>query len=87
MHTDPNKSGLVGAIMLGGLHVVWSLFIGLGWAQWLLDFSMWAHMARFPVALGPFDMVAAATVIVVAAILGYCALYILATVWNKVHGT
>lgn len=86
MHTDPNKAGLVGAIMIGGWHVVWSLFMGLGWTQWLLDFSMWAHMVHFPVVAGPFDVGAAATVVVVASILGYCVGYILATVWNKVHG-
>ena len=85
MHTNPNKAGLVGGTVLGGIHIVWSLLVLLGWAQALIDFSMWAHMARSAVIVGPFGASAAATVIVVAALVGYVIGYALATVWNKVH--
>jgi len=37
------------------------------------------------VVAGPFDAGASATVIVLAAIIGYAVGYILATVWNRVH--
>ncbi|HEY4516335.1 MAG TPA: hypothetical protein VJG64_00110 [Candidatus Paceibacterota bacterium] len=85
MRTDPKKAGLVGAVIIGGWHVVWSLLIILGWAQALVNFSLWAHMLQVPVVAGPFDVAAAATVIVIAAIIGYAVGYILATVWNRVH--
>ena len=85
MRTDPKKAGLVGAVIIGGWHVVWSLLIILGWAQALVNFSLWAHMLRVPVVAGPFDAGASATVIVLAAIIGYAVGYILATVWNRVH--
>jgi len=85
MHTDPNKAGQVGAVLIGGWHLIWSVLIFLGWAQPLMNFSLWAHMVHMDVVLGPFDAAAAATVIIVAAIVGYCVGYILATVWNKVH--
>lgn len=86
MRTDPKKAGLVGAVIIGGWHVVWSLLVILGWAQSLVNFSLWAHMMRIPVVAGPFDAGASATVIVIAAIVGYAIGYILATVWNRVHG-
>ena len=85
MHMNPRKVALVGAVVFGGWHVVWSLLVLLGWAQPLLDFSMWAHMIRMSVVAGPFDATAAITVIVVASIVGYCLGYIIATAWNKVH--
>lgn len=87
MQTNPSKVGLVGGTVLGGVHLLWSLLVLLGWAQALVNFSMWAHMARVAVIVGPFDVVAAITVIVIAAAIGYCVGYILATVWNKVHST
>ena len=85
MHTNAKKAGLVGAVVIGGWHVVWSLLVLLGWGQSLVNFSLWAHMLQVPVVAGPFDAAAAATVIVLAAIIGYAVGYILATVWNRVH--
>ena len=85
MHVNPGKVGLVGAVMLGGWHVAWSLLVLLGWAQAMVDFSMWAHMIHVAVVIGPFDAGAAATVIIIASIVGYCLGYIVASVWNKVH--
>ena len=85
MNTNPKKAGQVGAVMLGGVHVVWSVLIFLGWAEPLLNFSLWAHMVHTDVAIGPFDATAAVTVIVVATIVGYALGYAIATVWNKMH--
>ena len=85
MHMNPSKVALVGAVIFGGWHVIWSLLILLGWAQALVDFSMWAHMIHLTVVAGSFDATAALTVIVVASLIGYCLGYIIATVWNKIH--
>lgn len=85
MHVNPKKVAMVGAIVLGGWHLVWSLLVALNWAQTLVDFSMWAHMVHMAVLIGPFDVSAAATVVVIASIVGYCIGYMFATVWNKVH--
>ena len=82
---NPKKVALVGAVMLGGWHILWSLLVLVGWAQPLVDFSMWAHMVHTAVIIGPFEVGAAVTVIVVASLVGYAVGYIVATVWNKVH--
>ena len=85
MNTNTHKAGLVGAIMLGGFHVLWSVLVFLGWAQALVNFSMWAHMVESGPVFGPFDATSALTVIVVASCIGYAVGFILSTVWNKVH--
>lgn len=82
---NPGKVGIVGGAVLGGWHVLWSLLVLVGWAQPLLDFSMWAHMAHTPLVVGPFEVGAATTVVILASVVGYCVGYVLATVWNKVH--
>ena len=85
MQTNTHNAGLVGAIMLGGFHILWSVLILLGWAQPLVNFSMWAHMVKSGPVFGPFDAVAALTVIVIASCIGYAVGFIISTVWNKVH--
>ena len=86
MKLNVHKSGLVGAAMLGGVHVLWSVLVFLGWAQWWINFSSWAHMLKTaPVHVGSFDGTAAVTVIVVAGCIGYGIGYAFATVHNKVY--
>jgi len=82
---NQNKVGLVFAFMLGGIHVVWSLLVLLGWAQPLYNFILWAHMVHLSFVIGPFEAKAALTVIVIAAVLGYIIGWIAAWVWNRVH--
>ena len=85
MKINVHKSGLVGAGMLGGLHVLWSLFVLLGWAQGLINFSSWAHMLKTaPVIIASFNLTAAITLIIVASCIGYGIGYAFATVHNKV---
>ncbi len=82
---NQKKVGLVFGAMVGGLHVLWSILVLLNWAQPLLDFSLWAHMVHIPVIIGPFEATAAATVIIIAACVGYVVGYAGATVWNRIH--
>ena len=82
---QPIKAGITVAIILGGLHFVWSILVLLGWAQPLVEFSMWAHMVQMPVTIGPFDLVAAVTVICIASCIGFAVGVVFSKVWNKVH--
>lgn len=84
-HINPAKTGLAMGGLLGGLHVIWSILVALGWAQALATFSLWAHMVSLPFVVGAFDPSAAVTVIVVAAIVGYAIGYAFASIWNRVH--
>ena len=83
--SSPNKVGLVFAILLGGSHLVWSLLVATGLGQLLYDFILWAHMIHLAVKIGPFDITASITLIVVTAILGYAIGYIASLVWNRMQ--
>ncbi len=82
---DKNKVGLVGAALLGGWHLVWSILVATGLGQTLYDFILWAHMDHLNIVIGPFNLAASATLIAVTAIFGYVIGYIGAWVWNRVH--
>ena len=84
-HLNPIKTGLALGGLVGGIHLVWSLLVVLNWAQWLVNFSQWAHMISVPVVVKSFDLTAAITVIVVAAVVGYVVGYAFARIWNQVH--
>ncbi len=83
--SSPNKVGLVFAVVLGGWHLVWSILVAIGLGQILYDFILWAHMIHLAVTIGPFNLAASITLIVVTAIFGYLIGYIASLVWNRMH--
>jgi hypothetical protein len=82
---DKNKVGLVGAALLGGWHLVWSILVATGVGQALYDFILWAHMIHLNIAIGPFNLAASVTLIVMTTIFGYVIGYAGAWLWNRVH--
>jgi hypothetical protein len=85
-HLDRHRTGLVVGLFIGGWHVLWSALVAIGWGQALIDFILWAHMVHLPYVVGPFEIVAAATLIVVTSIAGYAMGWIFAFLWNRLHG-
>lgn len=84
-HLNPTKTGIALGGLIGGLHLVWSVLVALGWAQPLVNFSQWAHMVSVPVVVQPFNLSAAVTVIIIAAIIGCIVGYAFANIWNRMH--
>lgn len=82
---NQHKVGLVFGALLGGWHLVWSLLVLSGVAQALYDFILWAHMIHLAIVIGPFSLMAAATLVVMTAVIGYVFGYVGAWVWNRVH--
>jgi hypothetical protein len=80
-----HKVGLVLAAVLGGWHLIWSLLVLTGVGQVLYDFILWAHMIHLAITIGPFDLTASLTLILITTIFGYVLGYIAALVWNRVH--
>ena len=81
----PNKVGLVIAGLIGGWHLVWAILVATGWAQPLINFIFWAHMIRPIYVVGPFDPVAAATLLVITFFSGYVFGYVGGSLWNRLH--
>ena len=82
---NKNKVGLVFGVLLGGWHVVWSLLVLSGFAQSLYNFILWAHMIHLNIVIGPFDLTASVTLVIVTAVVGYVLGYVGAWVWNYLH--
>lgn len=80
-----NKVALSVGFFLGGWHLVWSVFVLLGWAQTIINFILGLHMLSVPVQVLPFNITTAGLLIVVTFAVGYVAGRIFATVWNAVH--
>jgi hypothetical protein len=79
------KTALTFGIFLGGWHFVWSILVALGVAQAIYDFILWAHMIHFQIAIGPFDLIAAVTLIVITCAVGYVMGFAFAYIWNRLH--
>jgi hypothetical protein len=84
-HLDQHKAGLVVGVFVGGWHVIWSILVLIGWGQALIDFVLWAHMVHLPYIVGPFDVVPAATLIVLTTVAGYAIGWIFGFIWNRLH--
>ena len=82
---NKNKVGLVLGAFFGLWHVVWSILVALGWAQPLLNWFFRLHMIEPPFRFAAFDLGLAATLIVVASIIGYIAGYVIGAIWGRVH--
>jgi hypothetical protein len=83
--TNPNKVGLVVGALIGGWHLLWSLLVLIGWAQPILDFIFWAHMIKPVYFVKPFDPLAAVTLFVITAVIGYVFGSLGAIIWNGLH--
>ncbi len=84
-HVNPGKLAITLGAFVGGLHVVWSLLVGIGWAQGIINFVFWAHMMSLPVVVKKFELSAAVTLIIVTTIVGYVVGYVFAHIWNRMH--
>ena len=75
---------MIGAL-LSGWHLFWSFLVAVGWAQPFIDFIFWAHMIRSIYVVKAFDPVAALTLIVITAMMGYVFGCVGAVLWNRMH--
>lgn len=82
---NKNKVGLTFATFFGVVHLVWAILVAIGWAQLFMDFIFRIHMIKPVVVINDFSLGLSVTLIVVTAVIGYVAGYILSVVWNKLH--
>ena len=82
---EPHKVGLSLGVLLGFLHVCWSVLVALGFAKPLLDFIFRVHFMEFSYSIAPFGFGRAITLIVATSIVGYLAGWMFATIWNWFH--
>ena len=80
----PHKTGLALGAFAGGMHLLWSILVVIGFAQSLVDFIFTLHMIESVYVIAPFSLALAGTLVVVTAIVGYAVGYVFAHVWNRV---
>ncbi len=79
----PNRVGLVLALMAGGIHVLWSLIVAMGWGQSLINFIFWVHFIKPVYEIEPFNIGTALLLVLVTASIGYAVGNGVAMLWNK----
>jgi hypothetical protein len=82
---NPTKTGIVVAVLIGGMHAFWLVLVAAGLAQPLIDFIFWIHFIRPVFAIESFEAGRALLLLGVTSAIGFIVGYILALLWNAVH--
>ena len=81
-HIDPNRLGIVAALMLTAWHGLWLVLVASGQAQKVADFVLRMHQMKSEMVVEAFDPVMAAVLLTATAILGYVGGAAAAALWN-----
>ena len=84
---QPHKVGLAFGILVALLHVMWSLFVWLGFAGPFIKFVYGLHMLEMPMTVLPFSFVTAIELILLAGVVWYVVGQVFARIWNFVQGS
>lgn len=82
---DQHRTGLVFGILLGSVHLLWSILIAAGWAEPLMQWTMSLHRVESASMVLPFSLTHALTLLAVTLIVGYVIGYIFALIWNGIQ--
>ena len=85
MKANPMKTGFTVGALICAWHILWSLFVLLGWAQPVLNFLFWAHMIRPIYIVAGFQPAAAGTLIAITFVSGFLLGWVGALIWNALH--
>ena len=79
----PHSMGLAFGAFLGLWHAFWAFLVWIGAAQWLIDFIFRLHMIAPPYKITGFSLVAAASLVLVTASIGYASGLVIGLIWNR----
>jgi len=82
---NSHKVGLVLGSFVAFIHLIWSILVGFGWAQGLLNFIYNLHSLSNPLTVLPFDFGRSVGLIIVTFIVGYVVGNIFSWFWRKLH--
>ncbi len=80
-----NRMGLAVGSLLGLWHLVWSVLVGAGFAQHLINLSFRLHFIQPPFTLTAFSFGTAATLVAVTFAIGYILGWVFGAIWNRLH--
>lgn len=79
---NPNRLGMVLAVMMVAWHGLWAVLVATGAAQAVADFVLRLHFMQPDVTVQPFTAGGATALLAVAAAAGYVAGVVGASLWN-----
>ncbi len=82
---NKQKTAIALAIFSAIVHLMWVIFVALGWAGPLMKWVMSLHFVSEPVTVTPFSLGTAVVLIVVASFVAYIVGFVFATIWNSVR--
>lgn len=82
-----HKLGLAVGSILGLYHLVWSILVALGIAQWLLDWVFKLHFIQPPYTVNAFILSYAIALVIITSVLGYVIGWVAGGIWNWLHAT
>ncbi len=82
---NTHKLGLVVGSFVGLSHLIWSLFVALGWAGPLVGFILGLHFMSHPYMVLPFNLITAVELVIVTFFVGYVGATIAGIIWNRIY--
>ncbi len=79
---NKNKSGLIFGTFAAFMHVIWSVLVALGIAQWWINFIISLHFLNVGVVMQPFALGTALILVVLTFAVGYIIGFIFAAICN-----
>lgn len=79
---DSGTVALVVGLFTGGVHLLWSLFVFVGWAQPYLDWIFGLHFLNNPFTVAAFNVTNAVVLVVFTFLVGYLLGWLFTWVWN-----
>jgi hypothetical protein len=80
-----NRTGLVLGLVLGTIHLFWTVLVAAGVAQAVMDFVFRLHFIRPVYVIEPFSLIHALALVLLTAASGYCIGALFALLWNRFH--
>jgi hypothetical protein len=80
-----SRTGVVVGALIGLGHVMWSVLVAFGVAQWVINWIFRLHFIQPPYTITAFNFGTAVTLIVVTSVIGFVMGWLFAAIWNVLH--
>lgn len=81
----PHKVGLALGGIMAAFHLLWSVLVALGFAQFAIDWIFRLHFILPPYTVAPFSLALAAGLVIVTFIIGYVFGWAFGMIWNALR--
>lgn len=80
---NANSVGIITGIIIGALHLTWSIVVMIGLAQPFMDWIYELHFLNNPFQVQTFKLTNAFILVLVTSAIGYLLGWVSTVIWNK----